>query len=90
MKIEIIIIMYVIGLLMTVGIPFLKNKFFTTIPVIVSSILFIITKEENLYHLAFWQVIVCFVSVTVQYILKIKMQKKRNSEIEKLKIKDLM
>lgn len=90
MKIEIIIIMYVIGLLMTVGISFLKNKFFTTIPVIVSSILFIITKEENLYHLAFWQIIVCFVSVTVQYILKMKMQKKRNSEIEKLKIKDLM
>lgn len=90
MKIEIIVIMYVIGLLLTVGISFLKNKFFTTIPVIVSSILFIITKEENLYQLAFWQVIVCFVSVIVQYILKIKLQKKRNSEMEKLKIKDLM
>lgn len=90
MKIEIIVIMYVIGLLLIVGISFLKNKFFTTIPVIVSSILFIITKEENLYHLAFWQIIVCFVSVTVQYILKMKMQKKCNSEIEKLKIKDLM
>lgn len=90
MKIETIIIIYVIGLLLEVIISLFKNKIFTTIPVIISSIVFVITKEENWYLLAFYQVIMCFISVITQYIVKAIWKKKRNSEVDKSKIKDLM
>ena len=90
MKIETIIIIYVIGLLLEVIISLFKNKIFTTIPVIISSIVFVITKEENWYLLAFYQVIMCFISVITQYIVKAILKKKRNSEVDKSKIKDLM
>ena len=90
MRIDTIVILYVIGLLLAVCISLLKNKFFTAIPIIVSSIIFIITKEENWYYLAFYQVVVCFISVTTQNIIRGISQKKRNSEIDKTKIKDLM
>lgn len=90
MEIEITIIIFVIGLLLEVIVSSFKNKIFSTIPVIISSIVFIITKEENWYILAFYQVIMCFIWLVMQNSIKIILKKKRNSEIEKTKIKDLM
>ncbi len=90
MSVETVVIIYVLGLLLTVLVSLLKNKIFTAVPIIISSIIFIATKEENFYMLAFYQVIVCFVSIIVQYIVNAIVKKARNSEVDKSKIKDLM
>ena len=84
-----IIIIYVFGLLLEVMISLLKNKFLTAIPVIVSSIIFLITKEENWYDLAMLQTIMSFISITTCYVVQAISKKKRKSDVDKTKIKDL-
>lgn len=90
MQISVIIILYVFGLLLELGVSFLKWKIVSTIPVIISCIVFLITKEENFYILAFYQIIVAFVTIIVERIVKAIRCKKKNSEIDKMQIKDLM
>ena len=90
MQISVIIIMYVVGLLLEIGVSFLKWKIVSTIPVIISCIVFLVTKEENFYILAFYQIIVAFVTIVVERIVKAIRHKKKNSEIDKMQIKDLM
>lgn len=85
-----IIILYVLGLLFELGVSLCKKKIFTTIPVIISCIIFMITKEENCYLLAFYQILIAFVTIVVERIVKAIRYKKKNSEVDKMKIKDLM
>ena len=82
--------MYVFGLLLELGVSFLKWKIVSFVPVIVSCIVFLITKEENFYILAFYQIIVAFVTIIAERIVKAIRYKKKNSEIDKMQIKDLM
>jgi len=90
MQISVIIILYVFGLLLELGVSFLKWKIISTIPVIVSCIVFLITKEENFYILAFYQFIVALVTIIVERIVKAIRYKKKKSEIDKMQIKDQM
>ena len=90
MRIELIVIINLFGLMIEILFTLFKNKYLSFIPMVLSSILFIITKKEFLYILAFIQIIICFVSITVQCIIKEIIRKRKNNEVEKSKIKDLM
>ncbi len=90
MQIHEIIILYIFCLLLELGISLTKWKVLTTLPVVVSCIVFLITKEENFYILAFYQIIVAFVTIATERIVKAIRYKKKNSEIDKMSIKDLM
>lgn len=90
MQIHEIIILYIFGLLIEFGISLTKWKILSVLPVIISCIIFMITKEENFYILAFYQIIISFVTIIVESIIKAIYHKKKNSEIDKMKVKDLM
>ncbi len=90
MQIHEIIILYIFGLLLELGLSLTKWKIFTVLPVIVSCIVFLITKEENFYILAFYQIIIAFVTIIVERIVKAIRYKKKSSEIDKMRVKDLM
>lgn len=89
MGIETIIIIYVLGLLAEVLLSLCKFKVVLVLPIIISSIAFLITKEENCYLLAFYQVIVCLITLVAEKITRELIRKKRNNKIDKSKIKDL-
>ena len=90
MRIELIVIINLFGLMIEILFTLFKNKYLSFIPMVLSSILFIITKKEFLYILALIQIIICFVSITVQCIIKEIIRKRKNNEVEKSMIKDLM
>ncbi len=90
MQINEIIILYILGLLLELGVSCFKWKILSTLPVIISCIIFLITKNENFYILAFYQIIIAFVTIIVERIVKAISYKKKNSEIDKMHIKDLM
>lgn len=85
-----IIIFYILGLLIEFILSFCKRKVFTIIPVIISCIFFLITKKENCYLLAFYQIILAFMTIAVDFIVKTINHKRKNSNIDKMKIKDLI
>ncbi len=87
--IEITIIIFVIGLMIEVIFSLFENKYLMAIPITISSIIFIITKDINWYNLAYRQVIICFISISLVYVVKAILKNKRISEIDKTKIKDL-
>ena len=80
---------YVILLLLSLGVSFLKNKIYTLLPVILTIILFFIFREENYYTTALLQIFISFVTITVNKIIIKKYKNKKQKEIEKTKIKDL-
>ncbi len=90
MQIHEIIILYIFGLLLELGLSLTKWKMLTVFPVIVSCIVFLVTKEENFYILAFYQIIISFVTIVVERIVKAIRYKKKSSEIDKMRVKDLM
>lgn len=59
------------------------------LPIIISSIAFLITKEENCYLLAFYQVIVSLITLIADKIIREVIRKKRMNSLDKSKIKDL-
>lgn len=89
MHIDTTIIIFVIGLMIEVIFSLFENKYLMAIPITISSIIFIITKDINWYNLAFYQVIICFISISLVYVVKAILKNKRISEIDKTKIKDL-
>lgn len=67
----------------------LKNVIWGLILPIATSIIFIITKNESLYQLLFWQTVVFMATKSLFLIIKAIIAKKRNSKIDESKIKDL-
>lgn len=89
MGIETIIIIYVLGLMLEVALSLSRFKILAIIPIMIFSIIFLITKEENFYLLAFYQIIVFFITIIADRITNQIAKRKQNSAIDKLKIKDL-
>ena len=89
MGIETIIIIYVLGLMLEVALSLSRFKILAIIPIMIFSIIFLITKEENFYLLAFYQIIVFFITIIAERINNQIAKRKQNSAIDKLKIKDL-
>ena len=89
MGIETIIIIYVLGLSAEVLLSICRFKVMLVLPIIISSIAFLITKEENCYLLAFYQVIVSLITFIANRIIRELILKKRMNSLDKSKIKDL-
>ncbi len=89
MGIETIIIIYVLGLSAEVLLSICRFKVMLVLPIIISSIAFLITKEENCYLLAFYQVIVSLITLIADKIIREVIRKKRMNSLDKSKIKDL-
>lgn len=88
-ELSIIIAIYVLTLLAESLLSSLKNVIWGLILPIATSIIFIITKNESLYQLLFWQTVVFMASKFLFLIIKAIIAKKRNSKIDESKIKDL-
>ena len=89
MGIETIIIIYVLGLSAEVLLSICRFKVMLVLPIIISSIAFLITKEENCYLLAFYQVIVSLITLIADKIIREVIRKRRMNSLDKSKIKDL-
>ena len=89
MGIETIIIIYVLGLSAEVLLSICRFKVMLVLPIIISSIAFLITKEENCYLLAFYQVIVSLITLIADKIIREVIRKTRMNSLDKSKIKDL-
>lgn len=88
-ELSIIIAIYVLTLLAESLLSSLKNVIWGLILPIATSIIFIITKNESLYQLLFWQIVVFMATKSLFLIIKAIIAKKRNSKIDESKIKDL-
>lgn len=88
-ELSIIIAIYVLTLLAESLLSSLKNVIWGLILPIATSIIFIITKNESLYQLLFWQTVVFMATKFLFLIIKAIIAKKRNSKIDESKIKDL-
>lgn len=88
-ELSIIIAIYVLTLLAESLLSSLKNVIWGLILPIATSIIFIITKNESLYQLLFWQTVVFMASKFLFLIINAIIAKKRNSKIDESKIKDL-
>lgn len=88
-ELSIIIAIYVLTLLAESLLSSLKNVIWGLILPIATSIIFIITKNESLYQLLFWQTVVLMATKSLFLIIKAIIAKKRNSKIDESKIKDL-
>ena len=89
MGIETIIIIYVLGLSAEVLLSICRFQVMLVLPIIISSIAFLITKDENCYLLAFYQVIVSLITLIADKIIREVIRKKRMNSLDKSKIKDL-
>ena len=89
MGIETIIIIYVLGLSAEVLLSICRFKVMLVLPIIISSIAFLFSKEENCYLLAFYQVIVSLITLIADKIIREVIRKKRMNSLDKSKIKDL-
>ncbi|MEG1394928.1 MAG: hypothetical protein RSD04_04160 [Clostridia bacterium] len=91
MEVELVftVAIYVLTLLAESILSSLKNAIFGLILPIATSIIFMITKNESLYQLLFWQTIVFMITKALFLIIKAINGRKKNSKIDKSKIKDL-
>lgn len=80
---------FVILLLLSLGTTFFKNKIYTLIPVILTTILFFIFRDENYFTTALLQILISFITIIVNQIINKKYKNKKQKEIDKTKIKDL-
>lgn len=88
-ELSILIAIYVLTLLAESLLSSLKNVIWGLILPISTSIIFIITKNESLYQLLFWQTVVFMATKSLFLIINAIIAKKRNSKIDESKIKDL-
>lgn len=88
-ELSILIAIYVLSLLAESLLSSLKNVIWGLILPILTSIIFIITKNESLYQLLFWQTVVFMATKSLFLIINAIIAKKRNSKIDESKIKDL-
>ncbi len=83
------IILNIIVLIVQILVSFTKFKNYGMILIIITSICFLIFKQENLYNLALTQLIIYISLLIVNKLFLSSLNKKTNKEIEKVKIKDL-
>lgn len=83
------IILNIIVLIIQILISFTKFKNYGIVLIIITSICFLIFKQENLYNLALTQFIIFISLLIVNKLFLYSLNKKTNKEIEKVKIKDL-
>lgn len=89
MEANTVIIVYVFAILIQIGVIFLKPKIIVALPIIIVSICYIFTKEDNLFILCLIQCLIAFLGLLTFYIVNSLIAKKKNSSIDKTKIKDL-
>lgn len=89
MEVNSSIVINIIVLIVQVLISFTKYRKFGIVFVIISCIVFLLSKDEIIYNLALTQFIIYFVLIVVLEIKKCINNKKKNKEIEIMKIKDL-
>lgn len=89
MEINSWIIVNIIVLIIQVSVAFTKFKKYGLTLIVITSTCFLIFKRENLYNLALTQFTVFIALFITDKLLLGSLNKKRNKEIEKLKIKDL-
>ena len=84
-----IIAIYVLSLLAESLLASRKNVIWGLILPIVTSIIFIITKNESMYQLLFWQTVVFMLTKALFLLITTVITKKKNKKIDEIKIKDL-
>lgn len=89
MQIETLVIVYVIGILIEIGIVFIKPRYISFIPVIATCISFLCIKDSNLFNLALIQTFILVIGLLVFYLVDAHIYKKNNKKIDKTKIQDL-
>lgn len=89
MTIEIKIAIYLVLFLTQILFGFFKKKIFGVIPIFVSLIIFMITKIEQFYEAGIIQVFIFVIMYSATLIINKIINKKRLSEVDKMKIKDL-
>lgn len=89
MEINSFIIINIIIILLQFFISLTKYRHLGLILIIISSIIFLIFKHENFYNLALTQSIIFILMFIIHKLFEISLNKKRNKEIEIMKIKDL-
>lgn len=89
MTIGLLITVYVLGILLQLTLSLIKPKFLGFLPPIASSIAFLCSREINLLILAFIQTGILAVCLLATYVVGRLASKKKLSEVEKTKIKDL-
>lgn len=89
MTIDIIIVIYVIGILIEIGILFIKPRFIAFFPVMISCVAFLYLKDSNIFNLAIIQSFILAFGLFTFYIVDSIISKKRHKKIEKTIIKDI-
>ena len=84
-----IIAIYVLSLLAESLLASRKNVIWGLILPIVTSIIFIITKNESMYQLLFWQTVVFMLTKALFLLITTVITKKKNKKIDEIKINDL-
>lgn len=83
------IILNIVVLIIQILVSFTKFKNYGMILIVITSICFLIFKQENFYNLALTQLIIFISLLIVNKLFLSSLNKKTNKEIEKVKIKDL-
>lgn len=86
-ELSIIIAIYVLTLLAESLLSSLKNVIWGLILPIATSIIFIITKNESLYQLLFWQIVVFMATKSLFLIIKAIIAKKETAKLMKAKLR---
>lgn len=86
-ELSIIIAIYVLTLLAESLLSSLKNVIWGLILPIATSIIFIITKNESLYQLLFWQTVVFMATKSLFLIIKAIIAKKETAKLMKAKLR---
>ncbi len=88
-NVHVYIITYVFVLIVQGYISFLKNSIWGMLPIIISSMVFIITANRDIFTLLVIQVAVFSIIRFTKYILSSFILKSRNTKIDKTRIHDL-
>lgn len=89
MEVSSIIILNILVLVLQFYISFTRFKNYGIILVLFSCIVFLLTKQDIYYDLALAQLLIFILLFAVDKLTKNLLNKKRNKEIDKMKIKDL-
>ncbi|MDD4531826.1 MAG: hypothetical protein PHW22_00050 [Bacilli bacterium] len=89
MEIDTLIVLYVIGILVEIGIVFIKPRFLSALPIVATCIAFLILKEGDIFILSLIQCGICFVGNITMTLVNRHQGKKKNNSIAKSVLKDL-
>lgn len=89
MEISTWIVLYIVGILIEIGLIFIKHKIFSFFPIIISCIYFLIIKDPNTFTLSLIQCGICFIGNISMLFANRYDFSKRNKDLVKSKLKDL-